>query len=57
MLKHRIMQQEILSQYKKQLWRATNQIIGADPVDFTTFDAPGLYNEATNSAITNPVDR
>ena len=41
-------------QYKKQLWRATNQIIGADPsVDFTTFDAAGLYNEATGSAITN----
>ena len=41
-------------QYKKQLWRATNQIIGSDPsVDFTTFDAAGLYNEATNSAITN----
>ena len=41
-------------QYKQQLWRATNQIVGENnSVDFSTFDASGIYAENIGSSTTN----
>ena len=52
-LTHKIMQQEILNQYKNNYGEQLIKLLADPLVDFTTFDAPGLYNEATGSAITN----
>ena len=41
-------------QYKQQLWRATNLIIGEDPsVDFSSFDSAGFYTESIGFSIAN----